>query len=1189
MDLCQYALAVWIGDVELDDELVSAHRDGKLALFVGAGVSMAPPTNLPSFVKLVRHVAQVTGQDCPGYVKEAPDRALGALAHKPDVDVHRIIRDRIAEARLPSAVHRAIASLSSVYGSPRIVTTNYDQYLSDCLAEQFGNEFDEYVAPALPQGDAFTGIVYLHGSTGRWDQSLVATDEDFGNAYMQRRWAADFLLRMFSEYTVLFVGYSLQDTLMRYLALGLPTSIKRFALVKRKRPEISDRLGITEIPYRNHDALPALLREWTAEAQQGIHDHRTRVSNITRGAPPLSNTDDSYLRRVIADPARIRFFTEFARRPEWLSWVESLPEFVRLLDSHHVDSTDVDNELAWWFAHAHVANPNPVAGDATSPDAAPHSGSTRFSDEAAFVIARHGNTLSPSLWLRVIEALRSTGEEERSALLGLWVPLLVQTMPRAGAASLSLLLSACALPEDRESVLLLIERLTEPHREIKSGGPRDGQAQSETVLPDSWHGEFWNKLEPTDICGLASDLVPLIDRNLRKACRLERAARATEDALDVISFRRPTIETHEQNRPRRRSVNMLIDVARDVLEALLAQTPNHRGLLYLQLWCDADEIILRRLGVHGWIERPDVDDDARIDWLLSTGWIFDWQLRHETMRLVRSAVPGATSDAIDALVTHIRQGPSVHDDHTDRVIYEYLGEITDGEPASPAAHTAFEEMQSRHPQWQRREHPDFNYWSGPMQIVATPPDPEGMHARIEADLLDVVDDLRFSYLSSDGEAFENDLRSLRQTLDEHPVDGIEIIHVLTMQAAESALRADCRIAETVLSSWTRADLDSPIWRSMAEILPVALDCGRERWHSQPRFGPGSGIDIMTEAVNSWAGDMAQLWVRAAIAAHRSNADSWSGLPTDFRDGISDLMQSDDLIGSHARVILSNSLNSLHQLDANWATRELLPCLDPELDDERAIQCWTGFLYSGGANRKLLESGLLELYVKLIRLDDAGGTYLSRVHINGERTSRCYTDHLAGIAVYSGINPHQSGWLHRFIATATEELRVEWAQSAASLLRNLTISAVEAQWHSWMHPYWEDRRQSNPCVLGSDETAEMVEWIVTLETSFSDAVNSLVDHEQAGLPAHSHFLYRLSNPPEQDADVVTADPPETHPELTARLLTHLLTNTTIDQFASSNHRHVLRPVVDRLRGRVTSEQWDLLIAQMLRFGIQAQSD
>ena len=45
----------------------------------------------------------------------------------------------------------------------RIVTTNYDLHLSTVLSMR-GIQLEEYIAPALPMGDDFTGVVYLHGS-----------------------------------------------------------------------------------------------------------------------------------------------------------------------------------------------------------------------------------------------------------------------------------------------------------------------------------------------------------------------------------------------------------------------------------------------------------------------------------------------------------------------------------------------------------------------------------------------------------------------------------------------------------------------------------------------------------------------------------------------------------------------------------------------------------------------------------------------------------------------------------------------------------------------------------------------------------------------------------------------------------------------------------------------------------------
>jgi SIR2-like protein len=50
---------------------------------------------------------------------------------------------------------------------------------------------------------------------------MVLTDKNFGAAYLTRGWVRDFLISLFSEYTVLFVGYSHNDITTTYLARGL--------------------------------------------------------------------------------------------------------------------------------------------------------------------------------------------------------------------------------------------------------------------------------------------------------------------------------------------------------------------------------------------------------------------------------------------------------------------------------------------------------------------------------------------------------------------------------------------------------------------------------------------------------------------------------------------------------------------------------------------------------------------------------------------------------------------------------------------------------------------------------------------------------------------------------------------------------------------------------------------------------
>jgi hypothetical protein len=102
----------------------------------------------------------------------------------------------------------------------RIVTTNFDPYFSRAI-KRLKIKSREYVAPALPLGDSFDGLVYLHGKIPMADgDTMVLTDRDFGEAYVTNGWASRFLTKMFGTYNVLFVGYSGTDTVMRYLTIS---------------------------------------------------------------------------------------------------------------------------------------------------------------------------------------------------------------------------------------------------------------------------------------------------------------------------------------------------------------------------------------------------------------------------------------------------------------------------------------------------------------------------------------------------------------------------------------------------------------------------------------------------------------------------------------------------------------------------------------------------------------------------------------------------------------------------------------------------------------------------------------------------------------------------------------------------------------------------------------------------------
>jgi hypothetical protein len=50
----------FVEGVDIPEEVLEAHREGKLVLFVGAGASKASPSNLPLFDELAKKLGVVS-------------------------------------------------------------------------------------------------------------------------------------------------------------------------------------------------------------------------------------------------------------------------------------------------------------------------------------------------------------------------------------------------------------------------------------------------------------------------------------------------------------------------------------------------------------------------------------------------------------------------------------------------------------------------------------------------------------------------------------------------------------------------------------------------------------------------------------------------------------------------------------------------------------------------------------------------------------------------------------------------------------------------------------------------------------------------------------------------------------------------------------------------------------------------
>ena len=225
---------------DVPDTLLQAHEDGDVVFFCGAGISCT--AGLPLFETLVKQIIEKASLS-KDEIERDPflDDALNSKNY--DTAIHLLesksylgrdkVRQYLSEILLSpnfnnrnaKRTHKALLTLSSYAEKTRLVTTNFDRIFETIIEEEDLN-IPHYSAPALPiPKGRWNGLVYLHGilpeETKQLEQNqfdhLVLSSGDFGLAYLRERWAARFISELFRNYTVCFVGYSLNDPVMRYM------------------------------------------------------------------------------------------------------------------------------------------------------------------------------------------------------------------------------------------------------------------------------------------------------------------------------------------------------------------------------------------------------------------------------------------------------------------------------------------------------------------------------------------------------------------------------------------------------------------------------------------------------------------------------------------------------------------------------------------------------------------------------------------------------------------------------------------------------------------------------------------------------------------------------------------------------------------------------------------------------------
>ena len=1087
-------------------------------------------------------IAQRTGEALQK--GEPKDRFLGRLQHA-EVKVHALAAEVLSQEGLEATeLHRDLLRLYSDAAQARIVTTNFDLLFEQAAGAVFDDSPETFRAPALPLGRQFNGIVHVHGAVSHPNE-MVLTDADFGRAYLTEGWARRFLVELFGNFAVLFVGYSHDDAILSYLARALPggENGRRFALTGECKKD-TDRwrvLGIEPISYpqSSEDDHSALYRGVHGlAALVNVIDWKHEITEIAKKPPPLDGETVDLIEDALGDDKRIQFFTEAASDPKWIDWLDKRGHLNALFDD--VTLIERDKILAWWltnhFTYEHA-------------------------DKLFLLIGRHNMCLNPHLW----EGLGwKVGADEANSLdgktLSRWVSLLLATAPVHMCPNdvLRRIGMNCIKHGMLDSLLQIFDAMAGNRLLLKKGfvwpddNADDANAPIDVELPligdlMDLH-ELWKKGLKPNLPQIAEPLFERAIRRIEAQYLTQKAWHKASRKWERASYRRSAIEPHEQD-SYPKSVDVLIDSARDCLEWLI----QNQADVAVQ-WCTrlavSDAPLLRRLAVHGLSKREDLTADDKIDWLLKHIDLHGTSVHHEVFRAVQLAYPMSSLKRRQSLIKAVwtyrwpDENDSKKEERTARQHFNWFYWLHKSDSNCTQAKKARDKVLAKYPDLEPREHLDLTHRIGSGQEVV-PQSPWTVEELLAKPAADWFDDL-LSCQST--ELNEFDLMGLKSNVGEAARRNFNWGLDLADAFAENG-KWDVHFWSDLIRTWSemelgedkygkvlywigKTELDPKYNREIANalyplvenggtsyalnLLPQANKVAAALWRRLERNEPitekNNGLGIV---IDHPAEILAKFWLQG-LSLWRKKQDPYpTALSGEYNMALSDIVQDHHLPGRLGRTVLASQFESLLTVDEAWTRENVLPLFDPDSDDFQAA--WHGFLSGENLNPTVADA-MADLFLKAVERIDSD--------LSSQRNQ--FIKYYISMLAYFAEDPINK-WIPALFRYGSQEDKHCFASEVGYRLRDMDEAIQREWWRRWLKQYWENRLQSVPvgAVLKAGEVEHMIGWLPHLTAVFPEAVDLAIRMPKIPLKS-SYFLYKLNE----------GDLWQRYPEVVAKLSIYL---------------------------------------------------
>lgn len=642
---------MWItADVNIPQQLLDAAAKDEVVFFVGAGASFNPPANLPSYNQLAAMLADEADESRP-CDDEQLDRFIGML---PDnFNVHKRTKDIMRGDDIHcNSTHEAIVRLASSVKTPRIVTTNYDLLLEEAAQKQNCDLGRSYYGPAVPIGSDFSGLLYLHGSVDSPDREIVLDDRDFARAYLSEGWATRFLLKLFETYTVVFIGYSFGDVIMRYLALGISSHARpRYIFLSEEEARENaagwKHSGVIPISYpveNNHQALVIALNAWSDRLLLNYDAYRKFLPSIIENGVPKDKVNSDYVREALTTDEGARAFVDVisqeekrievvekgekekggvkGKKEEWLFWLLNENRF-RIIFVEGEPKTSSEKILLDWFIADFVEK-------------------AEERDCVLRVLCELQSSMSDYLFNQLIQIVGFGIQNGREDLVPVFAVLSTSIQQHSAPYIFENQYNFLAAdkPIISEKMLSLIIR---PYLKLfSSPWDKDGKPTANIMWP--CNGLFGindeEKLNSNITAAFAED-------GLKKASEL---LCSYQEHDEISHLDRPSIEPSDQNWRPSDLTSTFVDILRNYAHC----HPEQEDVL-IERWWNSGSALLKRLTINAIAFSEVWDADRKIQWILDRDYLFDSDAHHEIYTLLKQASPQIGQNTKQKLLLYLKE------------------------------------------------------------------------------------------------------------------------------------------------------------------------------------------------------------------------------------------------------------------------------------------------------------------------------------------------------------------------------------------------------------------------------------------------------------------------------------------------------------------------------------------------------